>query len=141
MKTGLKVAIGIGSLALVGGLTYYFVFRKSTTGLGETVGGKSLDEFSERFYDNDWIDGFTNTGADKGIAYLVPSPTKFKIGDKIKVVQDAGATIPEYSGTFTVGIVSRNKKTINGVSYDSIGTDAKYLGNTPKNGGLITLIK
>lgn len=141
MNTGLKVAIGIGSLALVGGVTYYFMFRKPKSGLSETVGGRNLDEFSELFYDNDWIQGYTNTAAEKGIAYLVPSPTKFKIGDKIKVVQDAGAKIPEYSGTFNVGIVVRNKKTIDGVSYDSVGTDAKYLGDTPKNGGQITLIK
>lgn len=145
MKTGLKVAIGIGSLALVGGVTYYFIFRKPKTetpdAKTETKDSAGSDVFSERFYDNDWIQGYTNTAAEKGIAYLVPSPTKFKIGDKIKVVQDAGAKIPEYSGTFNVGIVVRNKKTIDGVSYDSVGTDAKYLGDTPKNGGQITLIK
>lgn len=141
MNTGTKIAIGAAAFLSVAGITYYFIFRKPKSGLSEPVGGRSLDEFTETFYDNDWIDGFTNTAADKGIGYLVPSPTKFKIGDKIKVVQDAGATIPEYSGTFTVGIISSNKKTINGVSYDSIGTDAKYLGNTPKNGGRITLIK
>lgn len=145
MNTGLKIAIGIGSVALIGGVTYYFMFRKPKTETpepkDETKSSEGSDVFTERFYDNDWIEGFTNTAAEKGIGYLVPSPTKFKAGDKIKVVQDAGAKIPEYSGTFTIGAIARNKKTINGLFYDSIGTDAKYLGDTPLNGGTITLIK
>jgi hypothetical protein len=146
MNTGTKIAIGIGALGLVGGLTYYFVFKKkddldSSKDSNEKKDDDSRSVFSEGFYDNDWIEGFTNTATGKGIGYLVPSPTKFKVGDKIKVTQDVGATIPEYSGNFNVMYIAGMKKLINGVLYDSIGTDAKYLGNTPKNGGTITLIK
>jgi hypothetical protein len=94
----------------------------------------------ETFYDNDWIEGFTNTGPGNGIAYLVPSATKFKRGDIIKVSQFEGALIPGYDGTWVVQNIVTAKKVINGIVYDSIGTDAPYLGSTPVNGGIITWI-
>lgn len=131
MKTGVKIAIGLGSLIALGGLTYYFVFRKSTTGLQEAVGGENLDEFSERFVDNDWVDGGE-------IAFLVANPTKFKVGDKVKVVQDKGALVPQYNGTWRVKNIVSKKKILKGAVLDAIETNCPYIKDTPPNGGLIT---
>lgn len=124
MNTGIKVAIGLGALGLVGGLTYYFVFRKPKS-------VSSLKE-AEIFYDNDWV-------ADKkGIGFLVPTITKFEIGDTIKVKQYAGAKYSGYDGIWNVENITIGKKTIDGKVYDSIETNAPYLGDTPVNGGVIT---
>ena len=131
MNTGLKVAIGLGALGLVGGLTYYFVFRKPKSGSNELVDPSDYGKLEEIFYDNDWV-------ADKkGIGFLVPTITKLQIGDTIKVKQYAGAKNEGYNGIWNIENITIGKKTINGKVYDSIETNAPYLGDTPVNGGRI----
>lgn len=125
MKTSVKIGIGIGSFIALGGLTYYFVFRKPKT--------DSKEIFTERFYDNDWVDGGE-------IGFLVPNPTKFKVGDKVRVVQDAGYAVSNYNGDWTVKNIKKVYKTINGTIFDSVETNCPYVKDTPVNGGTITLI-
>lgn len=94
--------------------------------------------FVERFYDNDWVD-LLPTGPSVG--FLVPSSTKFQIGDTVYVSQDPGAFQPAYTGTWEVINIVENKKDINGISHDAVQTNCPYVTNTPVNGGTITWIQ
>lgn len=88
--------------------------------------------FEERFIDNDWVDGGE-------LAFLVPSATKFRVGNTVKVVQDEGAAIAAYDGIWKVKKIVRNKKQESGSFYDAIQTNCPYIGNTLPTPGTITL--
>jgi len=90
------------------------------------------EERTEYFYDNAHATWNFNY-----VAFLVPAyPTGFKVGALIRVKQNAGALVPAYDGVWTIKDLTR--VTVNGVIYDSVGTDCPVVSDTPVNGGIIT---
>lgn len=106
-------------LVVIGLLIIWLIYKASTG-------------YSAKFFDNFWRDspaGSPNLGA---LGFLFTEPHNFKVGDRVSISQDAGAVFPEYDGTHTIVDVNVRQGTL---SPYNIVTDARFLGNTPANGG------
>jgi len=89
---------------------------------------KASTGYSARFFDNFWSDT-TNISR---LGFVFDKPHNFKVGDRVKIAQDAGAVFPAYDGTYTILEVNKRQGTL---SPYNIVTDGWFLGNTPPNGG------
>ena len=148
------MALSKKQMIVLGGVSFaalgaYLLFRSKKITFFDNVwcAGESCDNITECFgspqaYMEDCVSGncqsvcddedgrsgdFENTGY---LNLIFPEPHGLKVGEKIFINQDAGATYPEYNGADTVEKVYNDY---------IIRTSKARRGDTPVEGGTVTL--
>ena len=112
-RTQIVILVAVGLLIL-------WLIYKASTG------------YSAKFFDNFWRDAAPGSPNLGNVGFVFANPHNFKVGDRVSISQDSGAVFPEYDGTHTIVEANVRQGTL---SPYNIVTDAKFLGNTPPNGG------
>lgn len=145
------MALSKKQMIVLGGVSFaalgaYLLFRSKKITFFDNVwcGGEECNNITECFgspqaYITDCVEGYCQADCDDGrsgdfentgyLNLIFPEPHGLKVGEKIFINQDAGATYPEYNGADTVEKVYNDY---------IIRTSKARRGSTPVEGGTVT---